>query len=284
MDEVGLMVTGITDKGFLHFTNLGGVDARILPGQEVIVHGTEDLVGIIGAKPPHLIDESEANKAPKIADLSIDLGMTAERVKKLVHVGDNVSYRHYPMYLNKNGYSSKSLDDRAGVAAMIETLKELKKLEFNSEVIAAATVQEEVGVRGAIVGAFDIQPDLAIVIDAGHGDIPDASKEDVYTLGKGPAIGVGPVLNQALTKFLFSVAKECQIPYQIDVEEGSTGTEAWATQISGRGIPTLLVSIPVRYMHTTVETLDINDVSNTARLISRFIARISNRLEEFICC
>lgn len=284
MDEIGFLVNSIDENGFLKLTGVGGIDAKILLAQEVIVHGKKELVGIIGAKPPHLLKPEDAKKAVKLDDLAVDIGMNREKAIEFVSIGDMVTFKPSLKEMQGNKISSKSLDDRSGVLTLLEIMKELDKVYFEHDVFFVATVQEELHLVGAVTASYAIRPDAAVVIDVGHGDMPDASKDDTYTLGKGPAIGIGPNLHKKLTRKIMDVAKDENIAYQIDVEPGNTGTEAWATQVSREGIPTVLLSIPLRYMHTTIETLHLNDIKNTARLTARYIAAIGGEMEELLCC
>jgi endoglucanase len=280
MDEIGLLVTKIDEKGFVKFSNIGGLDAKILPAQEVIIHGRKDIKGIIGAKPPHLLKPDEMKKAVKIEEMSIDTGLSSEEAKEIISVGDIIAFKDESLVLLNNKYSSKSLDNRAGVAALLDIMQNLKGLRHECDVYFTATVQEEVGLRGAKIASYNIYPDIAVVIDACHGDVPYAPKDETYGLGKGPAIAVGPNLHKRYTKRMIELAKEENILYQIDTEPGNTGTEAWAIQVARSGVPTVLVSIPLRYMHTTIETIDVNDIKYTGRLVSRFISTIENETEE----
>lgn len=284
MDEIGLLVKSIDEKGFLKVTNIGGIDAKILLAQEVVVHGTKDLVGIIGAKPPHLLKPEDAKKAVKLEDLSVDIGMSREKAMEYISIGDVVTFKPGLKELLNNKISSKSLDNRCGVVTLLEMMKELDKLIFDHDVYFVATAQEELHLTGVMTASYNLKPDAAIVIDVCHGDMPDAPKDDTYALGKGPAIGIGPNLHRKITKKMMEIAKDENIPYQTDVEPGNTGTEAWATQVSGAGIPTILLSIPVRYMHTTIETANQIDIKNSARLAARFIAATGKEMEELLCC
>jgi endoglucanase len=283
MDEIGLMVKNIDEKGFIYFTNIGGVDPRILLAQEVIVHGKEDLFGVIGAKPPHLQSAEEVTKAVKMEDMVIDVGLPAEKVKELVNIGDPITFHSSSSFLLNRYICGKSLDDRAGIIVITECLKELKRSELDVEVYAVATVQEEVGLRGAIVSSYHINPDIGIAIDVCHGETPDASKEETYSTGKGPVITIGPNIHPKLSKKIMDIAKEYNIPFQMDVEPGNTGTDAWAIQVTRSGIPTLLISIPLRYMHTTVETLNFNDITNAGKLLAFFIKKLEGELEGLLC-
>ncbi|MCX7921791.1 MAG: M42 family metallopeptidase [Clostridia bacterium] len=283
MDEIGFLVKSIDERGFIKFANIGGIDSRILLAQEVVIHGKKDIIGVIGAKPPHLLTVEEVKKAVSKDELSIDTGMKAEEVKKYISVGDIITLMSEPVALNEYRLSSKSLDNKAGVVALLGIMKELSVLKHQSDIYFVATTQEETELTGAITTAYKIQPDIAIVVDVCHGDMPEAPKDEIYTLGKGPSVGVGPILHSKLSKKIIDIAKEQGIPYQIDVEPGDTGTEAWATQVSRNGIPTALISIPLRYMHTAVETIDIRDINNTARLIARFVAIKEEELEGVLC-
>ncbi|MCX7843158.1 MAG: M20/M25/M40 family metallo-hydrolase [Clostridia bacterium] len=282
-DEIGFIVTGFEEGGFLRFSNIGGIDAKILLAQEVTIHGRKPLYGIIGAKPPHLLNAEETRKAVKIDELVIDTGLDAEELKKIVSIGDFITLKALPFSLKGNRLSSKSLDNRAGLCALALLLEELSELKHDADVYVLASTQEEVGLRGIQVAAYKLEPDLAIVIDACHGEISDSPKGEAYPLGKGPAIGIGPNLHRKLTNKIIDIAKEENIPYQTNIEPEDTGTEAWATQVSRAGIPTILLSIPLRYMHTTVETLDISDVKNIARLAARFISKGCREVGDLWC-
>ncbi len=171
--------------------------------------------------------------------------------------------------------SAKALDNRAGVATLITAMKMLGNVKHACEIYFVSTSQEELHLAGVSAAAYTIKPDIAIVVDACHGDMADGPKDEMYYLGKGPAIGIGPLLQKKLSKAFVDIAKEEGIPFQKDIEPGDTGTEAWATQVSRSGIPTALLSIPVRYMHTPVEVVSLEDVKNTARLITRFIEMVN---------
>lgn len=273
-DEIGFLVKSIDERGFIKFVNIGGIDSKILPAQEVIVHGREDIPGVIGAKPPHLLKSEEREKAVKIKDLTIDTGMEPKVLRELVQIGDPITLAAHPISLKNDKISSKSIDNRCGLAALIIAMAELQNLKHEADVVFVASTQEETELTGITTASYNLEPDTAIILDACHGEISGVSDEDAFPLGKGPAIGIGPNLHKELTKKLINKAKEENIPYQIDVEPGDTGTEAWATQVSRNGIPTVLVSIPVKYMHTPVEVTDMKDVKNAGRLIARFISEI----------
>ncbi len=274
MDGIGLLVTGIDDRGFLTFTNMGGVDTRILPACEVTVHGKAPLYGVIGAKPPHLQAPGDADKAAKMEDMAIDVGLPAARVRELVRVGDMVSFRSPAGSLCGDVLAGEYMDDRAGVVAMLECLKLLQNVQLDCDVYALIAVQEEVGLRGAKTGAYAANPDYAIVVDVGHGETPDASGDNIFPIGKGTVLTVGPNLHPRLVALAKELGRRYGIPYQIEVCGGDTGTDAWEVQVSRSGVPTLLLSIPLRYMHTTVETLCYDDVRATARMMKELVCAL----------
>ncbi|MFW5788251.1 MAG: M42 family metallopeptidase [Halanaerobiales bacterium] len=284
MDEIGLMVTKIDDDGFLRFTYVGGVDPRTLLGQEVIVHGKKDIAGIIGAKPPHLTDSSERNKAPDNEKLFIDIAHNKNKAKEFIQIGDVISLKRNFRSLQNNTVSGKSLDDRAGVLMIYQCLKELSHLKHKITLRAVTTVQEEVGVRGAITSSYSINPDIGIAIDVCHADMPGVAKDRVSKMNEGPAIAIGPHVHPQIHKKLTEIAKELDIDYQLEPSPYPGGTDAWGIQIARSGVATGLISIPLRYMHTSVETLSLNDIKKGGQLLAQFIARIDDDFVEGLTC
>ncbi|NLV91378.1 MAG: M42 family metallopeptidase [Firmicutes bacterium] len=284
IDEIGLVVTKVESGGFLRFAPMGGVDQRVLPGQEVIVHGRRDLKGVIGAKPPHVQSPGESNEAYKMEDLYIDLGMSTEKANELVAVGDIVTFAREMIDLQNQRLAGKAIDDRSGVAMMMEALRHLQYMDHVCDVYAVATVQEEVGLRGATVGTYGIVPDLGIAIDVGHGDMVGVPKADTIPLGKGPGIGYGPHVHPRIFDKLVEIAKEWNIDYSVEVSNRPGGTDAFAIQVSRAGVPTVLLSLPLRYMHTPVETLDWKDVEAGGRLLALFISQITSDWVEGLRC
>lgn len=282
LDEIGLMVTGIDERGFITFTPVGGVDERILPSCEVIVHGQKDILGVIGAKPPHLQTASESGKSVKISDMAIDVGMSKKNVEKIVSIGDSITLSQSCGDLLSDSFSGKCLDDRAGVAAVITVLKNLKKSILDVDVYACFAVQEEVGLRGSKVSAFGINPDMAVAIDVCHAITPDNSK-DAFESGEGVVVTVGPNIHPKLVKRLLKTADEYNIKTDIEAEGGNTGTDAWSIQTVRSGVATALLSIPLKYMHTNVETLSISDVKATADLLTFLIQNLDDNTEEWLC-
>ena len=274
IDEIGLMVSEITDKGALKFVNVGGVDERILPALEVTVHGRCDIDGVIGVM-PH--ERTDTEKSYKPEEMVIDTGLDAERVKELIAVGDAVTLPQSVGRLGKHRMSAKTMDDRASVAALISVMKRLKDEKLRCDVYVAAAVQEEVGCRGGKTSAYGIMPDLAIAVDVTHGITPD-NERNAFELGHGTVITLGPNLHPRLTDRLLETTRAKGIKHSIDVDGGCTGTDAWEIQVAGGGVPTALLSIPLRYMHTSVETLDLRDVKATVSLMSEFIKGLESDL------
>lgn len=255
MDRIGLMVTGIEEDGSLKFTNVGGIDERILPSAEVTVCGKKKVDGII-----YSIDKTK-DKTPKVESMRIDTGFSSDYIKNYVSVGDLVFVQSEFAQLSGSVVSGAAMDNRAGIACIIEAIEKInrKNLKYNIDILFA--VQEELGLHGAYTGAKELNADAAIVIDVTHGSTPDSKEETgVFPLGSGATICRGPNFHYEYTNQLIKLAEKLSIPYEIEVASGPSGTDAWAIQINNTGVPTMLVSIPLRYMHTNVETLDIEDV------------------------
>lgn len=275
MDEVGLMVRYISDEGFLSVSAIGGVDAAILPGMRVDVHGRDGILrGVVGRKPIHLIDADERKNVTPLDNLVIDLGMPAHKVKAKVSVGDSITYGVGFERFGRDMAVSKSFDDKSGVFIACEVMERLAENgQMRGTYIAAITTQEEIGTRGATTSAYSIEPDVAVAFDVTHAtDYPgiDRTKYGDIRCGGGPVIARGPNINPFVFERLVAAAEAEGIPYQLEAEPAATGTDARAIQVSKGGIPTGLVSIPLRYMHTPNETISLRDVDATIRLLVRF--------------
>jgi tetrahedral aminopeptidase len=284
MDEIGLIVTKV-DAGFLHVAAIGGVDPRSVLGQEVTVYptgpGSEEypggLPGYIGSRPPHVLSADEREKMIPLRDLRVDLGQPPSFFAGgIVRVGDRVAIRGPFTELLNGRVATKSLDNRASVAAMLGALGYLADMRHTWDVYAVATVQEEIGLRGAITSAFGLAPDLAVAIDVTFGDTPGVNGGKTVAMDKGPAIGWGPNLHPGGVKRLRGAADALGVPYGTQPLPGHSGTDAWAVQVTREGIPTALLSIPVRYMHSAVETIVLADIDRTARLLAAFISRLDD--------
>lgn len=273
MDEIGLMVADITEEGFLRVQPVGGIDRRTLLAQEVLVHGRKLLPGIVGTKPPHLLTPEEQEKIPPFHELFVDVGLGPE-VKEWVRPGDLVTVRRCPIALLGSRLSGKAFDNRASVVAMVEGLKVLGRLRHRADILAVATVQEEVGLRGATTAAFGLFPDVAIAIDVTFAQQPGVREDDSSKMGGGVDIARGANIHPGIFALAETVARREGIPYQVSVHPAATGTDAWAIQVAQEGIPTGLFSIPLRYMHSSVEVVDLQDIAATGRLLAHFSASL----------
>lgn len=275
IDEIGFMVT-LIEGGYLRFVTVGGFDPRILPGKPVLVHGKKPLPGIIGSIPPHFIPKEKRTQSPKIEDLFIDVGLSERELKKHVEVGDFVTMRRAPLSLLNDRTCGKSLDNRTNVCVLIMLLDELEFLSHDWDVYTVFTVQEEITGLGALSSAYRLDPDAAIVIDVGFGKQCGFPQEFPVELDKGPAVAIGPNIHPGMRTFLLDIAREYEIPHQIEAEPGTTGTDAASIQIARKGIPTVLLSVPLLYMHTPGEVVALKDIKRTTRLIAQFIAHLNH--------
>ena len=276
MDKIGLMVRHITKEGFLLVCPIGGFDTKILPATSVRIYGKEVIHGIICSIPPHI---QSSDKAPDINMLCVDTGLSPEHVSSLIKIGDVMEFETDFTALGDNMVTASALDDRAGLAVIVKTLEKLKgtALPFNIAIVGA--VQEEVGLRGAGSAAYKINPQAAICIDVCHGKTPDASGRDTFEMGKGPVITVGPNVQKSVSNRFIKTAKKEEIPYQIDVDSGCTGTDAWVVQVARKGVYTGLLSLPLRYMHAGYEVLHISDAENAACLLAAVIKDLGKQGE-----
>jgi len=276
MDEIGFMVKQIDDKGFIRFAPIGGWFSQIALGQRVVLHGRKGKVyGVIGCKPPHLMKDEERRKAIEIKDMFIDIGARSkEEVNEMgVEVGTPVTIDRELREIGGGRVTGKALDNRVGVAVMIEAIKETRS---DATIYAVGTVQEEVGLKGARVSAFAIEPDVAIAVDVCVAcDFPGAESAHMdVKLGSGPAItvvdasGRGLIASRRVLEWLRGTAERFNIPYQLEVAEGGT-TDATAIHLTKSGIPTGVVSVPARYIHSPVEVVDLEDLKNTVMLVAR---------------
>lgn len=280
MDEIGLMVTYISPEGFLSVASLGGVDAAILPGMRVDVHTASGVLrGVVGRKPIHLIEPDERKNVTPLSGLVIDLGMKAKRVRKLVAVGDPITFGVGFERFGDDMAVSKCFDDKCGVWVACRVMEKLAEAgRAAGDFVAVATTQEEIGTRGAQTSAHAVNPDVALAFDVTHAtDYPgiDATKYGKIVCGGGPVIARGPNINPVVFERLVAAAKAEGIPYQLEAEPSVTGTDARAIQVTRAGIPTGLISVPLRYMHTPTEVVCLDDLQATVRLIVRFARDLS---------
>jgi len=268
LDEIGFLVTHIDDNGFVYTAAAGGIDKRVITAQPVIVFGDKPYYGVFCSTPPHL--SGKDGTLPDVGSCGIDLGLSGEEAKKHIPVGSRVSYAPHFTELNENVVSSKALDNRAGIAAILHALRQIEGApEVN--IAVAFCVQEELGCRGVVPAVRRLQPDAAIVTDVSFALTPDADPRKCAKLGKGVMIGVSPILNKEMTDRLLALAEDCHIAYQFEVMGGATGTDADRITVSLLGVPTALLSIPQRYMHTPVEVVDLRDVATIGDLLAAYI-------------
>ncbi len=275
MDAIGLMVTGISEGGLLRFTEVGGVDPRILPGMPVIVYGRRELPGIIVQPPDSLLPPSLKGKPVSMEYLLVDTGLEAEEVRAQVRVGDLISFATQPTDLAGDVLSGHSLDNRASVAAITACLEELQRARHAWDVYAVATVQEEETLIGGYTSPYEIRPQIAVAVDVTHAKGPGASDWRTAPLGKGFTLDWGPNTHPALFEAFKDLADQLELPYTVSVYPSGSGTDAMGMQIVAEGMPTMVVSIPLRYMHTPVEVVSYKDISRAGHLLAQFIAGLT---------
>ena len=273
MDAIGMMVTEVRE-GLLHITSVGGVDYRILPGQLVTVHGRRDLPAVVAQPPDRLLPPDARGKPVEMKYLLIDTGLLAEEVTALVRPGDPVSFAQPPLELAGEMIAGHTLDNRASVSALTYALHALKTMRHTWDVVAVATVQEEVGLIGAYTSAFDVRPDIAVALDVTFAKGPGASDYRAHPFGKGVPLGWGPNIHPALYRSFKELAESMDIPTRMDVMPGHSGTDAYAMQVNAEGAPSMVISIPLRYMHTPVEMVQVKDIRRVGQLLAAFVSRL----------
>jgi len=279
LDEIALMVTKIEDDGSVRFGSVGGVDPRILPGSRVWVHGREKLFGTIGALPPHLMSAEDRASNYKMDKLHIDLGMSAEKVREQVRIGDLVTFNTPFTELANNQVAAKSLDDRVCVAILLRAAERLQKLVCEADVYFVCSAQEEVGGRGAMTAAFGVEPDCAVVLDVDFALTPGCGPDVACPLDA-MVVTHGPYVQPKLNKRLIDCAKEHNVKLSQTVAGRYTGTDADEIGVSRAGVPTVLLSLPEKYMHTSVETISLDTLEEGARLLAHFVSELDASWEE----
>lgn len=265
LDEVGMIVTEITDDGFLSVTGVGSVDTRFLPSTPVKIYGKEVIKGVFTSVPPHLGDSD----TPTFDTIQIDTGR--KDIGEIISLGDYVLFDCEPTLLLNEKITSKALDNRVGIAAVIAAGKKIAEAKLPFKVSLLFPTGEELGLRGARVGAYNNTAKKCIAVDVSFGDCPDVSPCKTAKLGSGAMIGISPVLSHDIYKKLELIAKEKKIPYTLEVMGGTTSTDADIITLTKEGIPSGLVSIPLRSMHTPCEVVEINDVKAVADLLAEFV-------------
>jgi endoglucanase len=285
IDEIGLIVTHIDEKGFLWFAPIGGWDPQILVGQRVEIRGKNGPVpGVAGRKPIHLLEADQRKKVVELKSMHIDIGANDhDEAAELVRVGDPVVIAAEPMPVAGDRLVSKAMDNRLGAYVALESLRRCAEGDGPGGSFAAvAAVQEEIGLFGARTAAFEVRPDIAIAVDVTHAtDAPGVDEKEIgsHAFGSGPAIGRGSTLSPKVFELLVETAEAEDIPYTISASGRGTSTDADVLQISRSGIPTGLVSIPLRYMHSPVEMVDLRDVEAAVNLLAAIASRLSNDID-----
>lgn len=267
IDRVGLVVTYIDEQGFVGVGACGSPDLRTLLAQSVTVHGKQKVLGVVSTLPPHV---SKEKSAPEIGDIFIDIGMSKQKAEELISLGDRITVNSNFRELSDNVISAPAVDNRSGVCAILCALEMLKEKKPAYNIAVCFSCREETGESGAKMNGFKIQPDEALVVDVSFGKTPDSSAKETAKLGSGAMIGFSAGLDKQMSNELCSLAQNAKIPFTREVMPGSTGTNADAIGVSGRGVKCCTVSFPIRYMHTAVETVDLRDIEAVAALICKY--------------
>ena len=270
LDEVGLVVTCITDDGFLKVAKCGGVDAGLLVAQEVVVCGKRDLPGVVCSTPPHLA-AAKKETALTMDDIYIDVGMERAAVEDLVEIGDVVSYVCRPVCLKNGRVSAKSLDNRAGATAVLLAIDNLKNSECKCGVVAVFSSLEETSGKGATTCGYMVDPDFAICVDVSFAKALGCPKDKCADMGKGAMIGIAPTLDYDLSQRLQKIAESKNIPHQLEIMGGLTSTDADKICVARGGVKTGLCSIPLKYMHSPIEVVDLCDIDSAAKILENFV-------------
>jgi putative aminopeptidase FrvX len=275
MDAVGLMVT-LVKGGFCRITEIGGLDGRILPGQVVVIHGREPVLAAVVLPPAALLPPDRKAEVARLRDLWLDTGLPEAEAARLIRTGDTVSFSQAPLDLAGGRIAGHSLDDRASVAALTVCLEELSSRPHRWDVIAAATVQEEETLGGAATSAYELRPDVAVAVDVTFAAGAGLPEHKTFPLGEGPTIGLGPNVHPGVHRWMLRAAAQAGIKYSLEVMPGHSGTDAYAMQVAAEGIPTGVVGIPLRSMHTPVEVVALADIRAAGHLLAEGIAALDD--------
>jgi endoglucanase len=270
-DEIGMMVTGIKEGGFVSVTNIGGVDTRILPASEVIIYGKEPVFGVFAAKAPHLSTAADMEKLTPLSEMVIDTGYTKEELEELCPLGTPVGFKPIYAELLNDCLAGKAFDDKACGACAVFGIDAVRKADLAGDVYFLFSAFEETGLIGARVAGFGIRPDYALVLDVTHAETPDTKDRGLPPFGSGIAVAASPLLNRRLVGMVTDLCRSGNIPFTVDACPGSTGTNANVLGICGDGIPTALCSLPLKSMHTSCEALSMDDANALKKVVSAFI-------------
>lgn len=277
LDEIGFIVTG-HEEGFLRFATLGGVDPRMLPDHEVTIMTQPPMLGVVACLPPHIQNREDMDRSVPVSESYIDVGLSQEEAQKRIPIGTPITFRGGCTPLGQELLCGKAMDDRACFAILLDAVEQLKDQELDVDLYILGSTQEETSSAGAITAAYGAAPELCVAVDVTHGATPDASKEKTFPLGDGPVVGIGPNCTRWMSDRFLRLAKELEIPSQMEVMSGHSGTNAWPMQISREGVATAVLSLPLRYMHTPVEVCSRKDLEETARLLAAFVKGIGKEV------
>ena len=277
LDEVGMVVTGIKD-GFLRFT-AHGVDARMLPDREVTVLTDPPMLGVVACLPPHVLSEEQRERAPEIKDLFIDVGMDQKEAERRIPIGTPVVYQADVVRLGARQMCAKAMDDRACFAALLRAVELLRDKELDVDLYVLGSVCEEVSGVGATVAVQAVMPDYCVAVDVTHGRTPDSAKDETFVMGGGPVVGIGPNMTRWMTKRLLDDGAAMGMSVQKEIMGGNSGTNGWGMQIANEGVATAILSLPLKYMHTPVEVVELSDVEDCARLLAAFVVDLGKEGE-----
>lgn len=273
IDRIGLIISHITSDGFIKVGKVGGPDIKTLAAQTVTVHGVKPVRGVVSVLPPHIKSSDEAMKADNIV---IDTGYSADELKKLVSPGDTITFDCEPGSMIDTRFCGGALDDRSGVASVLYALELLKGKELRFNLDVSFTSQEEVGERGARIAGYNLNPDFLLEMDVSFAKTPDSNPAKCAVMGEGVMIGIAPSLSREMSNELISLAKAEKIPYQLEVMNGETGTNADSISVCRQGAKACTLSIPLKFMHTPAEMVDICDIEAVARLIAAYASERSS--------
>ena len=273
LDEVGFIVMG-HEEGFLRFAPLGGVDARMLPDRELTILTDPPLFGVVATKPPHVMTAGEGDKAIPLSNLRIDVGFSQEEAVRRIPVGTPVVFREGCYALGNDRIAGKALDDRSCFAVLLQTLELLQGKKLDVDLYILGSCREEINSAGAAVGTYGIHPQLAVAVDVTFGRAVDTPAEKTFPLGAGPVIGIGPNMSRWMTEQLVEITEALEIPYQLEVMAGNSGTNGWEIQVSREGVATAILSLQLNYMHTPLEVIHRADVERCAKLLAAFLEQL----------
>lgn len=271
IDEVALVVSEVDDEGFVRVTSPYGMDIRSVASKVMTVHGRRPVLGVMSSVPPHLKSAAKDSEPLEWDGFVLDVGLDAQKARTLICPGDRVTFSGEPALLMDGRITGRALDNRAGAAVVLRAVQLLKGRPIACELWALLSVQEEASTKGALTGAYAINPDIAVVVDVSFGRMPGVEAHEAAALSGGPMPGMAPILDRELSKRLCRAAEECGVSFQPEVMTGSTGTNAAAVQRARSGVRTALLSVPLLNMHTSGEVAALPDIEDAARVIARFV-------------